>query len=290
MRECRRLEIAFLAVLLAGCGRYKSAENPKAIEPNPSKSALGDVLRSVFESQRETALGEKSQQFDIRAAAREADLRAAEAQLAAADAAARAAEAAAAKRKGEEPAPAPEATEAARIVELSREAAAKMAQLAALKKEQAARTAEAARRADEAQSAERKRITQVAGNVAEIVKKDCQKYVEGQLLFQPSQTMHQGQTYLLFARLSRAPGVNITQGLEGTEFEIVKERVACKVSIAWMRKNLARSSSKKCQLEGKTISFSNPTHSASGPGMLLRESTVLYICFCMSLQCCMWMG
>src|SRR5882724_67071 len=47
--------------------------------------------------------------------------------------------------------------------------------------------------------------------IPEIVKKDCQKLVDGQLLFEPSRTMRQGQPYLLLARLIRNPGINITE-------------------------------------------------------------------------------
>jgi hypothetical protein len=67
--------------------------------------------------------------------------------------------------------------------------------------------------------------------VPEIVKKDCQRLVDGQLLFDPSQMMRQGQPQLVFARLSRNPGVNIAEGLEGGQFVIVKESVSCKVSM-----------------------------------------------------------
>jgi hypothetical protein len=68
-------------------------------------------------------------------------------------------------------------------------------------------------------------------SVPEILKQDCQKLVDGQLLFEPSQTMHEGQSYLVFARLSRNPGVNITEGLQGSRFVIVKETVSCTVSM-----------------------------------------------------------
>jgi hypothetical protein len=67
--------------------------------------------------------------------------------------------------------------------------------------------------------------------VPEIVKKDCQKLVDGQLLFEPFKTMRQGQTYPVFARLSRNPGINITEGLDGSQFVIVKQKVSCKVSM-----------------------------------------------------------
>jgi hypothetical protein len=75
-----------------------------------------------------------------------------------------------------------------------------------------------------------KRIRQ--DKVPEIVKQDCQKLVEGQLLFEPSKTMQQGKPYPVFARLTRSAGVDITAGLQGSEFVIVKERVSCKVSMS----------------------------------------------------------
>jgi hypothetical protein len=68
-------------------------------------------------------------------------------------------------------------------------------------------------------------------DVPEIVKKDCQRLVDGLLLFEPSTTMRQGQAYPVFARLTRDPGVNITEGLEASKFVIVAERVSCKVSM-----------------------------------------------------------
>lgn len=68
-------------------------------------------------------------------------------------------------------------------------------------------------------------------HVPEITKHDCERLVSGQLLFQPSRTMRQGQTYRVFARLARTPGVNIAEGLAGYDFAIVTEKVSCKVSV-----------------------------------------------------------
>jgi hypothetical protein len=68
-------------------------------------------------------------------------------------------------------------------------------------------------------------------DIPEIVKKDCQKLVDGQLLFEPSRTMRQGTAYPVFARLSRGSGVKITEGLDGLHVVITKERVSCKVSM-----------------------------------------------------------
>jgi hypothetical protein len=82
-----------------------------------------------------------------------------------------------------------------------------------------------ARREERQQEARREQI-------AEIVKKDCQKLVDGELLFEPSKSMRQGQSYSVFARLSRSPGINITEGLDGSGFVIVRERVSCKVSMS----------------------------------------------------------
>jgi hypothetical protein len=66
----------------------------------------------------------------------------------------------------------------------------------------------------------------------EIAKKDCQQLIDGVLLFKPSTTMRQGHPYLVFARLSRNSGVNITEGLDDSQFVIVKQTVSCKVSMS----------------------------------------------------------
>jgi hypothetical protein len=44
--------------------------------------------------------------------------------------------------------------------------------------------------------------------------------------------MRQGKPYLVFARLSRNLGVNITEGLDSPQLLIVKETVSCKVSMS----------------------------------------------------------
>ena len=54
------------------------------------------------------------------------------------------------------------------------------------------------------------RIAEIKKLTPEIVKNDCQKLVDGQLLFEPSRIMRQGSSYGLFARLTRNPGVDIT--------------------------------------------------------------------------------
>jgi hypothetical protein len=65
----------------------------------------------------------------------------------------------------------------------------------------------------------------------DIVKQDCQKLVDGSLLFEPYKIMRQGQPYFMFARLSKNPAVSLTEGLNGSDFVIVTERVSCKVSM-----------------------------------------------------------
>jgi hypothetical protein len=64
-----------------------------------------------------------------------------------------------------------------------------------------------------------------------LLKKDCQRLTEGLLLFQPSTTMRQGQSYFLLARLSRNPDVNITKDLDGSGFKVESASVSCKVSL-----------------------------------------------------------
>jgi len=75
-------------------------------------------------------------------------------------------------------------------------------------------------------------VDATANAVAEIVKRDCQKLVDGQLLFQPAVTMQQGKDYPVFARLSRGASANMSEGLGGSTFTVVKEKVSCKVSLS----------------------------------------------------------
>lgn len=77
-------------------------------------------------------------------------------------------------------------------------------------------------------------VTARAGELGlpEIVKNDCEKLVDGQLLFEPSKAMRQGKPYPVFARLSRNPKVDLSEGLKGSTFVIVTERVSCKVSMS----------------------------------------------------------
>jgi hypothetical protein len=65
----------------------------------------------------------------------------------------------------------------------------------------------------------------------EIPKEDCQHLVEGELLFEPFQKMSQGTPYLVSARISRAPGANITEGIVGGHFVIENAQVTCRVSM-----------------------------------------------------------
>lgn len=94
------------------------------------------------------------------------------------------------------------------------------------KSPEAERTERLLREMEDARIAEIKKLT------PEIVKNDCQKLVDGQLLFEPSRIMRQGSSYGLFARLTRNPGVDITSGLNGAQFVIVREMVSCKVSMS----------------------------------------------------------
>lgn len=68
-------------------------------------------------------------------------------------------------------------------------------------------------------------------DIPEVIKKDCQRLVEGQLLFEPAPTMRQGQAYSVYARLIRNPGVNIRQGLDGSQFVIEKAQVSCRIGM-----------------------------------------------------------
>jgi hypothetical protein len=69
------------------------------------------------------------------------------------------------------------------------------------------------------------------GHLDEVAKKDCTQLVDGLLLFEPSKTMRTGQWYSIFARLTRSPGIDILQGLDGSRFTVVKQRVSCEVSM-----------------------------------------------------------
>jgi len=66
--------------------------------------------------------------------------------------------------------------------------------------------------------------------LSDIAKDDCQHFVEGQLVFSPSATMRQGQTYVVSARLSRGADEHITLGLDGT-LTIENTQVSCMVSM-----------------------------------------------------------
>jgi hypothetical protein len=88
------------------------------------------------------------------------------------------------------------------------------------------------RREELARHAAAERRQRAAAETRKIVKKDCERLVDGQLVFEPAKIMRQGKPYPVFTRLSRNPGVKITAGLDGTDFVIVKETVSCRVSVS----------------------------------------------------------
>jgi hypothetical protein len=65
----------------------------------------------------------------------------------------------------------------------------------------------------------------------DVLKKDCQKLVAGQLVFVPATTMRQGNGYMVSARLSRGADALITRGLDGKGIVIEKTLVSCMVSM-----------------------------------------------------------
>jgi hypothetical protein len=68
-------------------------------------------------------------------------------------------------------------------------------------------------------------------DVPAVIKQDCQKLVEGQLVFTPNTTMHQGTPYTVSARLSRGADVNITKGLDGKGIVVENALVSCMVAM-----------------------------------------------------------
>ena len=64
----------------------------------------------------------------------------------------------------------------------------------------------------------------------EVLKKDCQQLVSGELAFNPDATMHQGESKIVSARLSRGTDATITQGL-GSGVVIQNTQVSCMVSL-----------------------------------------------------------
>lgn len=69
-------------------------------------------------------------------------------------------------------------------------------------------------------------------DIPEVVKKDCQHLVEGELVFAPLATMRQGKPYIVSARLSRGNVTNITSGLDKGTIIIETTQVSCMVSMA----------------------------------------------------------
>lgn len=69
------------------------------------------------------------------------------------------------------------------------------------------------------------------GYVPDVVKQDCQRLVEGQLVFTPTATMQQGKPYLVSARLSRGKDTNIASGLHKGTIIIEDTKVSCMVSM-----------------------------------------------------------
>lgn len=67
--------------------------------------------------------------------------------------------------------------------------------------------------------------------VPEVLKQECEHFVQGQLLFQPTAKMTQGVPYVLMARLTRNAAVDITKGLDASHFSIQATDVSCKVSL-----------------------------------------------------------
>lgn len=67
--------------------------------------------------------------------------------------------------------------------------------------------------------------------IPDVLKEDCQRLVEGQLVFAPSVTMRQGSPYPVSARLSRGTDARITTGLDGKAIVIQNTLVSCMVSM-----------------------------------------------------------
>lgn len=72
----------------------------------------------------------------------------------------------------------------------------------------------------------------VASVGPEVLKEDCQRLVEGELVFAPSATMRQGTPYVVSARLSRGFDARITSGLDGKAVVIQNTLVSCMVSMS----------------------------------------------------------
>jgi hypothetical protein len=64
----------------------------------------------------------------------------------------------------------------------------------------------------------------------EAARHTCENLVDGMVLFKPDTQMRQGQTYQVFARVSRKPGVDIRNGLDSS-FTVESVSVSCKVEV-----------------------------------------------------------
>jgi hypothetical protein len=65
-----------------------------------------------------------------------------------------------------------------------------------------------------------------------VVKQDCQRLVEGQLVFAPGPIMRQGKPDVVSARLTRGTDTQITSGFDGKTITIENTQVSCMVSMA----------------------------------------------------------
>lgn len=65
----------------------------------------------------------------------------------------------------------------------------------------------------------------------EIMRKECQHLTDGKLIFQPTQTMRQGVSYLVEARVGRGASADLTKDLEGSNFKIENTKASCKVAM-----------------------------------------------------------
>src|SRR5882672_920214 len=65
----------------------------------------------------------------------------------------------------------------------------------------------------------------------DVLKQDCERLVEGRLVFAPSATMREGKQSLVFARLSRGDDVQIMSGLEAGTVVLENTKVSCLVSM-----------------------------------------------------------
>jgi hypothetical protein len=67
--------------------------------------------------------------------------------------------------------------------------------------------------------------------LADHLKKDCEQFVKGQLLFEPNTEMTEGTSYPIFARISRNSKVDIKKDLDSSKVRIESAEVSCLVSM-----------------------------------------------------------